>query len=34
MGYTVQEINNMKKISIYDEILADPDLDKISKELD
>ena len=33
MGYEVQDINNMKKISIYDEILSDPDLEKISKEL-
>lgn len=27
MGYTIQEINSMKKISIYDEILADPDIE-------
>jgi len=33
MGYSAQEINNMRKISIYDEIIADPDLDDISKEL-
>lgn len=33
MNYTVQEINNMNKISIYDEILSDPDIEKISKEL-
>ena len=33
MGYTAQDIRNMKKISIYDEVLADPDIDKISKEL-
>lgn len=33
MGYTVQEINNMKKISIYDELLSDPDIEKINKEL-
>ena len=33
IGYEVQDINNMKKISIYDEILSDPDLEKISKEL-
>ena len=33
MGYEVQDINSIKKISIYDEILTDPDLDKISKEL-
>lgn len=33
MGYTAEEINSMRKISIYDEILADPDLNEISKEL-
>ena len=33
MGYNASQINGMRKISIYDEILADPDLDKISKEL-
>lgn len=33
MGYTMQQINSMRKISMYDEILADPDLDKINKEL-
>ncbi len=33
MGYTAQEINNMGKISIYDEILSDPDLETLSKEL-
>ena len=33
MGYTAQEIKNMKKITIYDEILADPDITKIGKEL-
>lgn len=33
MGYSVQEINDMKKISIYDEILSDPDVEKIKKEL-
>ena len=33
MGYTMEEIKSMKKISIYDEILADPDLDKINKQL-
>ncbi len=33
MGYSIQEINNMKKISIYDEIITDPDIDKIEKEL-
>lgn len=33
LGYEVQDINSMKKISIYDEILRDPDLDKLSKEL-
>ncbi len=34
MGYSAQEINQMRKISIYDEILYDPDLEKLSKELD
>ena len=29
----MQEINSMKKISIYDEILADPDIEKIGKDL-
>jgi len=29
----MEEIKSMKKISIYDEILADPDLDKINKQL-
>lgn len=33
MGYSAQEINNMRKISIYDEILSNPDMDEISKEL-
>ena len=33
MGYTIQEINSMKKISIYNEILADPDIEKINKDL-
>ncbi len=33
MGYTVQEIRNMGKISIYDEILSDPDLETLNKEL-
>lgn len=33
IGYSAQEINAMKKISIYDEILTDPDIEKISKEL-
>lgn len=33
MGHTMQEINSMKKISIYDEILADPDIEKIGKDL-
>lgn len=33
MGYTAEQINSMRKISIYDEILANPDIDKISKEL-
>ena len=32
MGYTVQEIRNMGKISIYDEILSDPDLETLNKE--
>lgn len=31
-GYTAEEISASKKISIYDEILANPDIDKISKE--
>jgi len=29
MGYTAQEIRNMRKISIFDEILANPDLEKV-----
>lgn len=29
----MQEIQSMKKISIYDEILTDPDIEKIEKEL-
>ena len=33
MGYTAQEINKMRKISIYDEILSDPDIEAISKQL-
>lgn len=33
MGYSMEEIISMKKISIYDEILADPELDKIDKQL-
>ena len=33
MGYSVEEINNIKKINIYDEILADPDIERISREL-
>lgn len=33
MGYTIQEINNMRTISIYDEILTDPDLEQIDKSL-
>lgn len=34
LGYTVKEIKNMAKITIYDEILVDPDIQKLSKELD
>ena len=30
MGYTIEEITNMRKISIYDEILVNPDIDKIT----
>lgn len=33
MGYEVQKINGMRKISIYDEIIANPDMEKINKEL-
>ena len=33
MGYTVQEINKMSKINIYNEILSDPDIEKIEKDL-
>lgn len=33
MGYTAQDINNMSKISIYDEVLLDPDLEMLKKEL-
>ena len=33
MGYTIREINSMKKRSIYDETLADPDIEKINKDL-
>jgi len=33
MGYTAETINNMRKISIYDEVLANPDLEDIRKEL-
>ena len=29
IGYTDKQINNFKKISIYDEIMLNPDLDKI-----
>lgn len=34
MNYKIEEIKNMRKISIYDEILSDPDIEKIRKELD
>ena len=30
MGYSVEEITNMRKISIYDEILVNPDIDKVA----
>ncbi len=33
MGYNIQEIKTMRKITIYDEILADPDIEKIGKDL-
>ena len=33
MGFDIEEINRTKKISIYDEILVDPDLEKINKDL-
>ena len=33
MGYTAEQITNMRRISIYDEILANPDLDEINREL-
>lgn len=33
MGYTVEEITNMRKISIYDEILSNPDIDDVNKKL-
>ena len=33
MGYNIQEIKNMRKITIYDEILANPDIEKIGKDL-
>ena len=33
MGFDIEEINRTKKISIYDEILVDPDLEKIKKDL-
>ncbi len=34
IGYSGEQINTMKKISIYDEILSDPDIEEISKQLD
>lgn len=33
MGYTAEQINSMRKISIYDEILSDPDIETIEKQL-
>jgi len=33
MGYTAEKINNMRKVSIYDEVLANPNIEEISKEL-
>lgn len=33
MGYDAQAITNMKQISIYDEILVDPDIEDLNKEL-
>lgn len=33
MNYTGEQITSMKKISIYDAILLDPDLEELSKEL-
>lgn len=33
MGHSMEDIKDMKKISIYDEILADPDIEEISKKL-
>ena len=29
----MEDIKGMKKISIYDEILADPDIEEVSKKL-
>ena len=33
IGFDIQEIESMKKINIYDEILSDPDIEEINKEL-
>ena len=33
MGHSMEDIKGMKKISIYDEILADPDIEEVSKKL-
>lgn len=31
MGYSAEEINNRRKVNIYDEIQTDPDIEKINK---
>lgn len=33
MNYTGEQINSMKKIGIYDEIIVDPDIEEINKKL-
>ena len=31
MGDSAEEINDMRKVNIYDEIQTDPDIEKINK---
>ena len=33
IGFDLQKIETMKKINIYDEIISDPDIEEINKEL-
>lgn len=33
MGFTAEQINSMRKISIYDEILVNPNINELNKEL-